>query len=395
MSAKSAPDVNLAARGFSWHVVAGAVAIGFAAFRYFLQADAEAEAEDPSASLGLIYSVGWVLLRLFQLLLALALMLLGFLVLRQRSILYVPTPAGASRSPSGNPAGFTSPALWKLPYMDAWIETEDGTKIHGWFVYHPTETCEGAIPYTFAYFHGNAGNIGHRLENVRDMYTQLKINILIIDYRGYGDSEDGTGPSEKGFLMDAVASYRWLVDRAPGGPKEETKTVIAPDRLCLFGRSIGGAVCLKLAETLLREQQAGAPGAMPLPTAIVLENTFTSLRAMALQVFPFLAAVGPLLRSPILFDEWRSSDSVEYLARHCRNWSCCLLGGAMDELVPPAQMRALHDLMKENRPKVLKYFVFKYGGHNDTPQKGGKAYWDSFRSFMELVESAASELATD
>ena len=50
------------------------------------------------------------------------------------------------------------------------------------------------------------------------MHQQLKANILIVDYRGYGDSEDGTGPCQTGFIKDAVATYKWLVDRARKPP---------------------------------------------------------------------------------------------------------------------------------------------------------------------------------
>lgn len=47
------------------------------------------------------------------------------------------------------------------------------------------------------------------------------LNILILDYRGYGDSEDGPGCNEAGFMMDARATYRWLVDRIRNPPAKE------------------------------------------------------------------------------------------------------------------------------------------------------------------------------
>lgn len=402
---KSAPDVDLKSRGIPWHIIVGAVGVGLSLLHFTRGSTPSGENAIDGLPEGgsddqywLLYTFGWAALRFAQLAFVLFACLLGALVTRQRSILYVPVPPGTSRSPSGNPYGFTSPKLFNLPYEDAWIETEDGVKIHGWFVYHPKESCGESAPYTFAYFHGNAGNIGHRLENVRDMHKNLGINILIIDYRSYGDSEDGGGPSEINFMKDARASYKWLADRAEGGPSPHLSTRIAADRLCLFGRSIGGAVCWKLCEQLVQARQApdgGAVARLPLPCAVVVENTFTSLRDMAMTIFPFLAPLGPLLRSPLVFDEWKSRDAIEYFSKYHKQWCCCLLSGAEDELVPPAQMRSLHSVLKESRPKVLKYFVFRHGGHNDTPQRAGKDYWVAFQKFMDAVTETESERSAE
>ena len=69
----------------------------------------------------------------------------------------------------------TTPALLKLDYEDAWIDTEDGERLHGWFV--PSETRRGAL----LFFHGNAGNISHRVDNLR-LLRQLGLAVFIISY---------------------------------------------------------------------------------------------------------------------------------------------------------------------------------------------------------------------
>jgi len=394
MSGAAAPDVDLKKRGLPLHVVVGAAAVVLAALLLGRSAGDE-EGNEQGSTFWLLWLILWGLLRLTQLLLGLALILLVVLVARQRSILYVPTPPGTQRSPSCNPYGHRSPATWSLPYEDAWIFAEDGTRLHAWLVYQaPEKWSKAEAPYTFVYFHGNAGNIGHRLENVRDMHRRLEANILIVDYRSYGDSEDGGGPCEKGFMMDAVATYRWLVGRLRSSSGQRPVKMSA-DRILLFGRSIGGAVASNLFAHLLREHQAGVDGALPLPAGIVLENSFTSLRDMAVQVFPFLRAVSLLLCSPIIFDEWKAKESLQYISRHHEHWCCCLLSGLQDEIVPPAQMRQLHNILKESRPKVLKYFIFQHGGHNDTPHRAGEEYWQSFQKFMDATaESEAERLAS-
>jgi len=278
---------------------------------------------------------------------------------------------------------YQSPANWNLPFENVTVTTEDGTKINGWFVYHPVSRCGDTTPYTFLFFHGNAGNVGYRLENIRDMHTRLAANVFIIDYRGYGDSQDGPGPCQAGFLMDAMAAYRWLVEyaRLP----QSSKTKVSADRIILFGRSIGGAVACVLGERLLRRQVAGDES-LPLPAGIVLENTFTSLKDIACSVFFFLRPFSWLMKPPMIFDEWKAAESLDCIAANYENFHCCLLSGAADTLVPPSHMRQLHAIVKKHKPTTIKFFIFPTGGHNDLPQKGGDEYWDSFNKFLSLVQ---------
>jgi len=318
-------------------------------------------------------------------------MLLGILVVQQRKIIYVPAPPGTPRRTSENPGAYKSPSAWGLPYENLMVPTSDGTKVNAWLVYQPMSNCQQDVPFTFVYFHGNAGNIGHRLENIRDMHAKLKINILIVDYRGYGESEDGDGPSERGFMLDAMGAYRWLIERIRN-PKQPEVTKMREDRILLFGRSIGGAVAIRLMADVLRESLApGARDALPVPTGLVLENTFTALRDMAVQLFPFLSFLSPLLRPPMVFDPWDSTDSLAFLTQNHKAWCCCLLSGLEDQMVPPAQMRQLREIMKKREPQVLKYFTFKHGGHNDTPTRGGPEYWLSFQKFMALVIASEAD----
>merc|ERR1719401_7116 len=143
---------------------------------------------------------------------------------------------------------------------------------------------------------------------------------------------------------------------------------------------------------LLREKlRPGATDALPVPAGLILENTFTALRDMAVQLFPFLSFLSVLLRPPMVFDPWDSTDSLDFLTKNHRAWCCCLLSGLEDQIVPPAQMRQLRNILKEREPKVLKFFTFKYGGHNDTPTRGGAEYWSSFQKFMAMVEATEDE----
>jgi pimeloyl-ACP methyl ester carboxylesterase len=223
------------------------------------------------------------------------------------------------------------------------------------------------------------------------MHANLGVNLLVVDYRGFGDSDDGEGPCEEGFVKDALASYRWVVNRCRAPPDEVTR--MSEDRIILFGQSIGGAVAIQCAARLLRERLSQGKDAIPLPAGIVLENTFTSMRDMATQVFPPLKFASLLLRWPLLLDEWKSAENLRFFCQNHKEWACCLLSGERDEIVPAEQMRQLHAVLNENRPRLVKYFKFPRGRHNDTPHEGGPDYWASFNKYLALVEvGCASEL---
>ena len=145
-----------------------------------------------------------------------------------------------------------------LAYDDVTITTSDGIALNGWFVPSP-DSRRGIL-----FFHGNAGNISHRLDTIR-IFHELGLNTLIIDYRGYGGSAGR--PSENGLYLDAEAAYDHLARR----PGIDTASMVA------FGRSLGGAVAVELA------------GRRDL-SAIIIESAFTSTTDMAKELLPFLPA---------------------------------------------------------------------------------------------------------
>jgi len=96
------------------------------------------------------------------------------------------------------------PSRWGLPFDEVYFVTQDGVRLHGWFV-------PGENNFTWLWCHGNAGNISHRLENLALLHRELGVNIFLFDYRGYGCSEGK--PSEKGTYLDAEAALTSLHSR--------------------------------------------------------------------------------------------------------------------------------------------------------------------------------------
>jgi len=97
-----------------------------------------------------------------------------------------------------------------LEYEEVRISTSDSVELDGWFV--PADKARGVV----LFFHGNAGNISHRLDSIQ-IFNALGLDVLIIDYRGYGQST-GT-PSEPGTYLDSEAAWRYLVEERSFPPQ--------------------------------------------------------------------------------------------------------------------------------------------------------------------------------
>jgi pimeloyl-ACP methyl ester carboxylesterase len=251
----------------------------------------------------------------------------GLLLLFETRFIYFPT-RGHDATPSG----------LGLAYEDVRLTTEDGVRIHGWYLPVPEARWVTLLS------HGNAGNISHRLDRALLLQARLKSSVFLYDYRGYGASEGS--PDEAGTYRDARAAYRYLVEEKQ----------VKPDELVLFGESLGSAVSLELA--------LDHPAA-----ALVLEAPFTSVRDMARTTI--LAPLAPFVRT-----------RYESLARVPRlRMPLLVVQGDRDEVVPPAQGRRLFDAA----PEPKRYYAIPGAGHNDTFYVGGDAYWRVISDFLESV----------
>ena len=222
-----------------------------------------------------------------------------------------------------------------LAYQDVCFDTQDGFSLHGWYV-------PGTGDVTFLWFHGNGGNISHRVEELALLHHRLKVNVFLFDYRGYGRSEGE--PSEAGTYLDARAAADFA-KRIPGSN---------PEKLVYFGHSLGTAVAVELA-------------AVRPPLGLVLVSPFASASDMARITMPVLP-VGWLVR-----DHYNSLVHIGKIHR-----PLLVLHGQQDETVPVAQARKLFDAA--NEPKELR--ILPSAGHNDTFIAGESLYWDALERFL-------------
>lgn len=232
------------------------------------------------------------------------------------------------------------PADVGLEGEEVFVTAEDGVRVHGFWLPAP-----GGATRALLFFHGNAGNASHRLPNAAEL-VRLGTHVLLMDYRGYGRSEGS--PSEQGVYADARAALAYLVG-ARGIP---------PERVVLFGRSLGGAVAVDLARG---RDLAG----------VILESTFTNVAD----------AAGRLPFASLLRDRFASDRKIDELRA-----PLLFFHGDRDGIVPHALGRKLF----ERAPEPKRFETLEGAGHNDTTLVGGRPYFETIGRFLDAVAPPAS-----
>jgi fermentation-respiration switch protein FrsA (DUF1100 family) len=237
--------------------------------------------------------------------------LVGGLYLFQRQLLYLPDR--------------TRPELLgleKLGVREVTLSTEDGLSLLSWYL--PTRPGRPVI----AYFHGNGGHIGYRAERLL-RFSREGYGVLMAEYRGYGGNPGA--PTEAGFYADGRAALGFL-DREG----------VAPNRLVLYGESLGSGVAVKLAT----EHQVAA---------LILEAPLTNVAEVAQCHFPYVPAT------------WLVTDRFDSLSRIGRVKAAILvLHGEGDRVVPVRFGRTLF----KAAPEPKEGWFAPEAGHEDLARYG-------------------------
>ncbi|CEO58747.1 Putative BEM46 family protein [Penicillium brasilianum] len=271
----------------------------------------------------------------------------GLLYFKQNELIYprnVPVDA-RTNVPSPRQFGITD-------FEDLQIPTPDGESLHALLLRPPKSRYRRNL--TVIMFHGNAGNIGHRVPIAKAIQDILHCNVFMLEYRGYGMST-GT-PDEAGLKIDAQTGLDYLRQRV------ETRD----DKFVVYGQSLGGAVAINLVAT---NQEQGDIG------GLILENTFLSIRKLIPSVFPPARYLARLCHQ-----YWISEDVIPKISKV----PILFLSGLKDELVPPSNMTQLFAVCKAET-KIWR--TLPNGGHNDSVAEPG--YFEHIHTFV--MEEVLSE----
>lgn len=227
-------------------------------------------------------------------------MLIVALMAFEDALIFFPQRGGVGPSPGG----------------EVWLKTTDGADVHGWYLTHPNAT------HTLLHLHGNAGNLESRRSIVGEL-RELGLNVLAIDYRGYGKSRGV--PSEAGLYADANAAYAWLVDHT------------SAERVVVYGESLGGGPACELA----RSRRVGA---------LILQSTFTSIADMGALRFPWL---------PVRLIARTRFDNLDKIAHI--DAPKLFLHSRADEIIPFAMAERLYAAAQPPKQRLW----LDRSGHND------------------------------
>ncbi len=249
--------------------------------------------------------------------------------LGQERLLYLPGMGGRD--------WVATPADAGLHYQVLELTAADGVRLRGWWVPHPEP--RGAL----LFFHGNAGNISHRLHTL-ELFHGQRMSVLMLDYRGYGRSEGR--PSEAGTAQDARAAWSWLRQQAE----------VPAEEIIIAGRSLGAAVAAELAS-------------VKAPAGVVLEAPFRSVPLLARELYPFLP-VRWLARIDYPVEQLVTRIEAPVRVLHSRD----------DEIVPFAHGQAVYD--RAAHPCGL---VPLQGGHNTAFLDSRQLWLEAIDDFLETV----------
>ena len=237
----------------------------------------------------------------------------------------------------------STPAAVGITYEEVWLDTRDGLKLHGWLV-----PGKADMPMVI-FFHGNAANISHRVDNLK-YFNGLGFSTFIFDYRGFGKSQ-GQVAREEDLYEDAKSAFNYLCGRG-----------WSSSQMIYFGRSMGAAVALQL-------------GLEFPPAVVVLECPFTSMSEIAWHTAPVSYALFGWWALEARFD---NINKIEKLST-----PVAIFQGDADHIVPVEMAERL--FQRANDPKA--FYLIAGGGHSDLFQVGGDQYRNAW---VELIRHWAS-----
>ncbi|KAL7901294.1 Alpha/Beta hydrolase protein [Trichoderma sp. SZMC 28014] len=269
-----------------------------------------------------------------------AAILTSLLYFKQKALIY------PSHMPTNSRTDIPRPTQFGIKdFEELVIPTDDGEKLSAYYIRGPRGGKNSNL--TIIMFHGNAGNIGHRLPIARVLINMIGCNVFMLEYRGYGAS---TGePDESGLGTDAQTGLDYLRERA------ETRH----HRFIVYGQSLGGAVSIKL---VAKNQERGDIA------GLILENTFLSMRKLIPSVIP------PAKYFTLLCHQvWPSEATLPSITKV----PILFLSGLQDEIVPPSHMTQLFNV-STSFSKTWK--AFPGGDHNSSVLEEG--YFEAISDFI-------------
>lgn len=187
-------------------------------------------------------------------------------------------------------------------------------------------------------FHGNADLAGWQIPWAAELSRRTGRAVLVAEFRGYAGLPGS--PTYGGSRLDARAVY--AVARDTLG--------VPPERIALYGHSLGSAIAAELAQEVH-------------PEVLVLIAPLTSVRDMAHRISPSTILMFWAGLARVHYDTEvivRSLDTPVWVAH-----------GSRDAVVPVEMGRRVFDAARVQGELL----VLDTASHNDVVEQGGERYW--------------------
>lgn len=242
------------------------------------------------------------------------------------------------------------PHDFDLPHEDIWIPVNTRDRLHSWWI--PAAAPRGVI----LYLHGNGINVGGNIEHAY-RFWQMGFSVLLIDYRGYGQSV-GKFPTEKQVYEDAETALQYLIEQRGVPPRE----------IFLYGHSLGGAIAIHLAS--YHPELAG----------VIVESSFTSMADMVV----YMKRYNWLPVDLILHHKFESIEKVKSLQQ-----PLLFIHGTGDQVVPSFMSELLYDAATSPKKQVL---IIPDARHDNVATIAGERYRQTIESFYQLTQRSEMSL---
>ena len=228
----------------------------------------------------------------------------------------------------------TRPGLLQIP-------TPNGQTIAALYISNPS------AKYTLLMSHGNGEDLGDLQSQIDDFKT-MGFSVFAYDYRGYGKSQGS--PSVANVYEDSETAYQYL-----------TQTLkIAPNRILLYGRSVGGGP-----STALAARHASASATEQSIAGTILESTFISTFRVTI---------------PIQILPYEKFPNQQHI-RQTRPIPTLIIHGTNDRVIPYWHGQTLYATAQD--PKQL--FTVEGADHNDVSSVAGENYARSIVQWLKTL----------
>lgn len=229
-----------------------------------------------------------------------------------------------------------------------YIITSDSVKLYTWFV--KQKDAKGTI----LYFGGNGFYLWNRLTpDVINMLTSFKMNLMLIDYRGYGRSEGE--PTIKGIYNDGISSYKYLCSRED----------IDSTKIIVYGHSLGTFVATRVGNSY--------------PVAgIILEGAISNAKDMQDVALEYNAPW--YLRWLVSIDAdsvVKNLDNLEQLKK--LNHPTLVIVGERDNIAPPEMGRKVYETVSSS---IKEFRIIPNGEHKDLYFSNKDGRQDNYKSVV-------------